>query len=137
MSCTVQPTETNPPPLPGHADGMKPSLKRDYVAEALPQGPLPQDEVPTQASMIMLADIVESPDWVDAVNMEIDRARGVQVESPLAIERPPSRPKSESFDDRSDSIEEREPKPPKVLMEDPDDIPLELQSQIQIYATNE
>lgn len=30
-----------------------------------------------------------------------------------------------------------EPKPPKVLMEDPDTTPLELLSQIQIYATNE
>lgn len=30
-----------------------------------------------------------------------------------------------------------EPKPPKVLMENPDTTPLELLSQIQIYATNE
>lgn len=30
-----------------------------------------------------------------------------------------------------------EPKPPKVLMEDPSAVPLELRSQIQQYATNE
>lgn len=30
-----------------------------------------------------------------------------------------------------------EPKPPKVLMNDPDAKPLELRSQIQLYATNE
>jgi hypothetical protein len=30
-----------------------------------------------------------------------------------------------------------EPKPPKVLMNDPNDSPLELRSQIQLYATNE
>ena len=30
-----------------------------------------------------------------------------------------------------------EPKPPKVLMEDPNEAPLELRSQIQLYATNE
>lgn len=29
------------------------------------------------------------------------------------------------------------PKPPKVLMEDPNTTPLELRSQIQLYATNE
>ena len=30
-----------------------------------------------------------------------------------------------------------EPKPPKVLMEDPNEPPLELRAQIQLYATNE
>lgn len=30
-----------------------------------------------------------------------------------------------------------EPKPPKVLMKDPDAVPLQLQSQIQMYATTE
>lgn len=30
-----------------------------------------------------------------------------------------------------------EPKPPKVLMKDPNDTPLELRGQIQLYATNE
>lgn len=34
-------------------------------------------------------------------------------------------------------IDKQEPKPPKVLMEDPEAIPLELCSQIQLYATNE
>ena len=29
------------------------------------------------------------------------------------------------------------PKPPKVLMKDPESTPLELRSQIQLYATNE
>lgn len=35
------------------------------------------------------------------------------------------------------STEDRELKPPKVLMQDPRAIPLELQSQIQLYATTE
>lgn len=30
-----------------------------------------------------------------------------------------------------------EPRPPKVLMEDPNKVPLELHSQIQLYATTE
>ena len=33
--------------------------------------------------------------------------------------------------------EKWEPKPPKVLMDDPEAVPLELRSQIQLYATNE
>lgn len=140
MSHTVTATETYPPPIPGHADELEPSSERDRVAEALPQEPLPDGKVPTQASIMVLTGTVESPDWADTVNTEIDRVRGARVESPTTTEPPPPRPKSEILDsrpDRPDSIEEHEPKPPKVLMEDPDDVPLELQSQIQIYATNE
>ena len=36
-----------------------------------------------------------------------------------------------------DALSFWEPKPPKVLMDDPHATPLELRSQIQIYATNE
>lgn len=36
-----------------------------------------------------------------------------------------------------DALSYWEPKPPKVLMKDPNEQPLELRSQIQIYATNE
>ena len=87
--------------------------------------------------MMVLTGTVESPDWVDAVNTEIDRAGGVQVESPTTMERPPSLPTLEASDSRPDSIKGHEPKPPKVFMEDPDDTSLELQSQIHMYATNE
>jgi hypothetical protein len=128
MSQTVTTTETNPPPIPGHADETKPSPRRDRVADALPQEPLPQNEVPSQASMMMLADTIESSDWVDTVNTEIDRASGIQAK-PLSTTDPSS--------GRPHSIEEHEPKPPKVLMENPGDAPLELKYQIQIYATNE
>lgn len=78
--------------------------------------------------MMVLADIVESSDWVDTVNTEIDRAGRIYAE-PL--------PMTETSSGGPHSTEEHEPKPPKVLMENPGDVPLELQSQIQIYATNE
>jgi len=124
MSQTVTMTETNPPPIPGHADETKPSSQRNRITEALPQEPLPQDEVPSQASMMMLADIIESSD----VSVEIDRPGGIQ---------PKPLPAMEDSSGQSHSTEEHESKPPKVLMENPGDVPLELQSQIQIYATNE
>ena len=38
---------------------------------------------------------------------------------------------------RTEDLSRWEPKPPKVLMKDPDAIPLEIRSQIQQYATNE
>lgn len=126
MSQTVARTETNPPPIPGHADETKPSLKRDHVAEALPQEPLASGEVPSQASMVISADIAESSHWVDSVTAGTDRADGMQAGPPL-----------ETSSVRPHSVEEHEPKPPKVLMQNPNDVPLELQSQIQIYATNE
>ena len=126
MSQTVAPTETNPPPIPGHADQTKPSLKRNHVAEALTQESLAPSEVPSQASMVVLADIVESSHWVDSVNAGIDRVSGIQAELP---------PETSSV--QPHSVEEHEPKPPKVLMQNPNEVPLELQSQIQIYATNE
>lgn len=77
---------------------------------------------------MMLADIIKSSDWVDDVNTEIGRASGIQAELPTTTEASSIQP---SF------VEAHEPKPPKVFMENPDDVPLELQSQIQIYATNE
>ena len=126
MSQTVTTTTTNPPPIPGHADETKPSSKRDHIVEALPQEPLTSGEVLSQASMMDLADIAESSHWVDSVNAEIDRAGGMQAELP---------PDTSSV--RPHSVEEHEPKPPKVLMQNPNDVPLELQSQIQIYAMNE
>lgn len=111
-------------------------MQRDRVAEALPQESLTQDEAATQASMLVLTGTLEPPDWEDAMDREINIAEGVEVESPTT-DRSPSWPILEAPDSRRDSAEEHEPKPPKVLMENPDDVPLELQSQIQIYATNE
>jgi hypothetical protein len=42
-----------------------------------------------------------------------------------------------STDGEDPDIDLWEPKPPKVLMEDPSAVPLELCSQIQQYATTE
>lgn len=105
--------------------------------EALSQELLPHEKTTTEASMMVLTGTLGSPDWMDSVNREIDRAGGVQVESPTTMEDPSSWPKLESPDSQHGSSEGHELKLPKVLMEDPGDVPLELQSQIQIYATNE
>lgn len=78
--------------------------------------------------MMMLADIIGSSEWADDVNTEIDHASGIRVEP---------RTTTEASGIRTGLIDAHEPKPPKVLMENPGDVPLELQSQIQIYATNE
>jgi len=137
LNHTVLTAGTNPLPIPGGVGEPKPPSTGVYVAEALSQEPLPQEKGTTDASMMVLTGTLESPDWMDAVNKEIDRAGGVEVESPTTMERPSSWPKLESPDSHGDSSEGHELKLPKVLMENPGDVPLELQSQIQIYATNE
>ena len=130
-------TGVDPPPIPGDTGEPKPSSTGGHVAEALSQEPLPHEKGTVETSMMVLTGTLESPDWMDSVNKEIDRAGGVEVESPTTMERPSSWPKLESPDSRRDSSEGHELKPPKVLMENPGDVPLELRSQIQIYATNE
>ena len=137
LNHAIATTESNPPPVPDHADELKLSSDRDFVAEALSQEPFPQEGGTAQTSMMVLTGTIESPDWMNTVNREMDRAGGVQTESPTTMERPSSWPKLESPDSQHGSTEEHEVKVPKVLMEDPGEAPLELQSQIQIYATNE
>jgi len=127
----------NPPPIRGDAGEPKPSSTGDNVSESISKEPLPHEKGTTEASMMVLTGTIESPDWMDAVNKEIDRAGGVEVESPTTVERPSSWPKLESPDSNHGSAEGHRLEVPKVLMQDPGEVPLELQSQIQIYATNE
>lgn len=42
-----------------------------------------------------------------------------------------------SEEDMEDLVDRWQPKPPKVLMNNPEDPPLELKSQIQLYAATE
>lgn len=49
----------------------------------------------------------------------------------------PVESETHSVDIQEEDYDTWEPKPPKVLMDDPKAIPLELRSQIQLYATNE
>ena len=137
LNPTVVTAGSNPLPIPGDMGEPKAPPTGGYVAGALSEEPLPHEKGTAEASMMVLTGTLESPDWMDAVNKEIDRAGGVEVESPTAMGRPSSWPKLESPDSRHGSSEGHELKLPKVLMEDPSDVPLELQSQIQIYATNE
>ena len=134
---TVTTAGANSPSIPGDTGEPKPPSTGGFVAEPLSQEQLTHEKGTAEASMMVLTGTLESPDWMDSVNKEIDRAGGMQVESPTTMERPSSWPKLESPDSNHGSAEGHELKLPKVLMEDPSDIPLELQSQIQIYATNE
>lgn len=130
----VTPTQTNPPPRPGHADTLLPSSSQvgEQLSERLEAGQeegrvahadeLKHEEVQDQAAMLQEGSNSgdrTSPDASSSGDQDsANRERGDQT------------PEFESLDFW-------EPKPPKVLMKDPNDRPIELRSQIQLYATNE
>ncbi|KAL5530703.1 hypothetical protein ACEPAF_6961 [Sanghuangporus sanghuang] len=104
----IIPSESQPVPKPGHTDTLVPSVGR--VSEE-------------QASK---ADRTE-PSLSQAEMLEND---GDAREANRSVYVDPKRTDEET-------IRSWYPKPPKVLMENPNAVPLELRAQIQLYATNE
>ncbi|CAA7260033.1 unnamed protein product [Cyclocybe aegerita] len=102
----IVPTVTNPPPMPGEADTLKPSPER---LERGDEGEMPSPGPPVQSQQEKL----------DNSSSEKQDKRETQSTSTIT------------------HLDEWEPKPPKVLMEDPNATPLELRSQIQMYAATE
>ncbi|KAF8165523.1 lipase/esterase [Crassisporium funariophilum] len=126
----VVPTETNEPPVPGKPDTLKPTLSRLQKEETENE---PGEPVKSQQEMLddHNSPVAESP-------KESNEREG----EPHS--RNPSEPTSTGGSSDDTQVEEDaydidhwEPKPPKVLMEDPNAVPLELRSQIQMYATTE
>lgn len=114
----VQATHTNPPPDPGHADTLRPSQERVDAQKE-------DREIPDPAA----------DDGVGSQEEMLQNPRPkIEVEGAAPAESPSEDEEEHDFDDSADEFE---PKPPKVLMNDPKDTPLELRSQIQIYATTE
>ncbi|KIK67942.1 hypothetical protein GYMLUDRAFT_36749 [Collybiopsis luxurians FD-317 M1] len=107
----VCPTESNPPPKPGHADTLHPSAER-----------IQKDR---------------SEDTAEPVKSQEEMLQQPESSTPPEAPKPSGSDKPEANDEEYDDIDLWEPKPPKVLMEDPNAVPLELRSQIQQYATTE
>lgn len=125
---------SNPPPDPGHADTLKPTPER--LAEqrrSAEQGKHEDDVSPSmvkdQKDMLQQSDTTENGSFSGS-SKATETPRYGTNEPPK--ESPDADEKSKAAD-----IERWEPKPPKVLMDDPNATPLQLQAQIQLYATNE
>lgn len=115
---------TNEPPKPGNADTLKPSLERLERSEREFYGP--GESVKTQQEMLedsessaptksgTSGDTVSSLPSDSIPTNEEGRKEQVQVD-----------------------IDRWEPKPPKILSSDSNSVPLELRSQIQMYAATE
>ncbi|RDB22775.1 AB hydrolase superfamily protein C4A8.06c [Hypsizygus marmoreus] len=120
----VVPAKSNRPPDPGHTDTLKPTKKRMEENGNRNDITITKEKVKTQGEMLDAA---------------VNDQRGENA-STLGSGGPMRHPSSEKDvrEDASDyDVNFWEPKPPKVLMEDPDAIPLELRAQIQLYATTE
>lgn len=106
-------SQSSPPPDPGHADTLRPSDER-LNAESSSHG----------------------PEGLMASQEEMLSHNGSKNERTNA--KPAESPAEDGQHHGDDGVfEAYEPKPPKVLMNNRDDTPLELRSQIQIYATTE
>jgi hypothetical protein len=107
--------ERNPPPKPGEFDTLKPGQRRLDDEKSGTEKERSADEdgesVKKQAEMLRQGDDHESP--------------GKDGDA------------EKSGDNSEDDLDVYEPRPPKVLMNDSNAIPMELRSQIQMYATNE
>lgn len=138
------PTRTKPPPQPGHADKLKPSAQEaeGRIIERLRQGKKRGNEgslphaseldddptrIPTQTEM------QQAQDDVDVLARHGDHSAWMTEAHPSDAE---SRDSAAKYSNDV-ALEFWEPKPPKVLMEDPNATPWELRAQIQLYATTE
>ncbi|GLB33981.1 putative steryl acetyl hydrolase [Lyophyllum shimeji] len=117
----VVPAMYNPPPKPGHADTLIPSERCvSHCKDKEDVTPSPEN-VRTEAEMLREG----APD--DQVLDQKENIPNLRQSS------------SGSGEGKADDYElsSWEPKPPKVMMQDPNAVPLELHSQIQLYATTE
>ncbi|KAI0045124.1 alpha/beta-hydrolase [Auriscalpium vulgare] len=133
----VIPTQTNGPPPPGHADTLAPSpgrtvehdvqrmqaAQQDMTVEQVQRESAVEEGIQSQQEMLETAPPNESPSGSSRTQVSGN------VRETEAEDRDP--------DIDLEELERWEPKPPKVLMEDPNAQPLEIRSQIQQYATNE
>ncbi|KAF9464372.1 hypothetical protein BDZ94DRAFT_1256294 [Collybia nuda] len=127
----ITPATSNPPPKPGHADTLRPSQGRiikDTADNRYHHSG--GEQVKTQVEMLdgRDTDDLETPNSRHDSNRGAIHGQNLRQSSSKSIIK-------EGIDDYD--VDFWEPKPPKVLMEDPDAVPLELRAQIQLYATTE
>ncbi|EKM59247.1 uncharacterized protein PHACADRAFT_87660 [Phanerochaete carnosa HHB-10118-sp] len=143
----VVPSKTNPPPGPGHADTLRPSPER-VVEQAEQQTEQSAEEGrPARSGDLEesenMSSLPEHPtnDKKNSMSQQGNPSDNDEKDNlPKGSVRFPSTDSNgiKEDDPRYDeALSFWEPKPPKVLMEDPNEQPLELRSQIQLYAMNE
>ena len=139
----VVPTKTKPPPQPGHAGKLKPTADeaKDQIEERLRQstergGSVPHaSELEDNPTEILSQKEMRAQDGLDVSNGDASPAERSPSDGGQSD---PVRDGAKGESSIADvPLDFYEPKPPKVLMEDPDTTPWELCAQIQLYATTE
>ena len=119
-------TVSNEPPEPGKADTLKPSparVEREEESEVYGPG----ERIKSQHEML-------DDSKPKHIQTDVDSGKGGEIDR----EASPTT-KADKLDQALEEhdLDHWEPKPPKVLMENPNATPLELRSQIQMYASTE
>lgn len=133
MSKRVSTAKSSPPPVPGHADTLEPGPERVKRSLGRNTGDSGED-APSQAEMFEGMSDYERRNGVPSPTHNRDTSSTAASDN--------NKGKSTSRDKLSDEemedlVDRWQPKPPKVLMDNPEDTPLELRSQIQLYAATE
>ena len=127
----VIPTKTKPPPEPGHADTLKPS-----ASEALERKEERMQQTSRWGEEVHASDLQDDPKEVMSQHEMVSSGEPDATRGGVTPEVRRSSPDSVPEDAEAD-VDYWEPKPPKVLMQDPNVTPWELRAQIQLYATTE
>ncbi|KZT29342.1 alpha/beta-hydrolase [Neolentinus lepideus HHB14362 ss-1] len=146
-------TTTSPPPKPGHADNLKSQDGADGVVPAGGHVESQREMLASGKDMVSSSSNGSSESPQDSSGSDqAGQSSGLQAGHGDGEGSETQEPSDSDRQTRSstqangqadtktvetDDTDLKEPKPPKVLMHDPDEIPLELRAQIQIYATNE
>jgi hypothetical protein len=134
-------TVSMPPPVPGHADKLNPDA--DRVLESIRQqaaGPSAED-LDRNGGSLSQAEMLAQVNLEDRCDLPFEanaNGEGHDHTTTSGVSRGRFAPEIGLSDGPlEDFVDRWQPKPPKVLMENADDTPLELRSQIQLYATTE
>jgi hypothetical protein len=120
----IVPTVTNEPPKPGEADTLKPSPRRvEQTQHSEDNAYGPGKTVETQEEMLENSESSPESSLQKAAESDPEAAHKRAEEISDALKR--------------HDLDHWEPNPPKVFMENANSRPLELRSQIQMYATTE
>lgn len=125
----IKETESNPPPKPGRADTLQPNKHR--VRESH------QEEEPKPDADLKQKEMLSSDEPSLNQNGLQNGSKMPSSDSSMSSQQESRPSKQESSTSQESDASSWMPKPPKVLMEDDNATPLELRSQIQLYATNE
>ncbi|PPR04039.1 hypothetical protein CVT24_010614 [Panaeolus cyanescens] len=126
--CTAS---SNAPPKPGDTDTLKPEPDRLARREGDLEKRTEDPGTAIKSQSEMLSDAPNEDEIV------VDKRSNPIPRGDTRLSNDSSQSSSSRQSDLDEDLERWEPKPPKVLMKSPEAIPLELRSQIQMYAPTE